>query len=285
MLHHIGADRLDLEKERSAVDAQHAQRVRELEESAAEAASSAATANAKLTAATAAHAAAKTAGRRDGSASAEATAKDAATRFTADHHAKLQALLRMRSITGRLPLHVTRGLQAFAENAQVHGGGGSFYALRLTLFIARHLDTVAAAPYGQDDQVHACHILYECWLLPQALQAAFYNRHLSPDAPAHLLDDDVRKVFSAFLAEVKAGELEAAAAGREYTLPADVLLKHSQALFAKAWTPDIELPPWVPDNLLTQAARAVRVAKQATHGGAAAGASAAGASSAAAPPS
>ena len=52
---------------------------------------------------------------------------------------KLKTLLRLQSLS-RPPLRVPRGFQAYAANGQVHAGGGSFEELRLTLFIAMHVD-------------------------------------------------------------------------------------------------------------------------------------------------
>ena len=51
----------------------------------------------------------------------------------------LLELLRLKSLR-RPSLRVRRGLQAFAEHAQIHAGGGSFKELRLTLFIATHME-------------------------------------------------------------------------------------------------------------------------------------------------
>ena len=158
-------------------------------------------------------------------------------------------LLRLKSLR-RPSLRVRRGLQAFAEHAQIHAGGGSFKELRLTLFIATHMEGVMFGPYDDDKQTHACHFLFDCSLYELGVRAIFFNRHLSPDAHAHYKTNAPgrAKIVHDFLAHVEKAELDAAAAGSEYTLDAETVLKFAQRLFKDAWGSGrgADVPPWVP---------------------------------------
>jgi hypothetical protein len=160
----------------------------------------------------------------------------------------LNQLLGLQSVA-RPSVRVPRGLQSFAQHAQIHAGGGSIFELRLTLFIATHTRGLAFAPYEDDAQTHSCQFLFDCCQYELGLRAVFYYRHLSPDADRHytVTAPGRQKILKAFLAEVQEGELDAVLAGEVYTLDSALLLKYAQKLCKDAWRGEAsKVPPWVP---------------------------------------
>ena len=166
----------------------------------------------------------------------------------AQREAQLE-LLRLQSAPP--PLRVRRGVQAFAQGAQIHAGGGSYHELRLTLFVATHTDAKAITEYGDDKQTHACHYLFDCNLFQEGLRAVFHYRHLSPDAGAHYTTTAPGRanILDKFLAEVREAEVTATLAGGVFTLDEAIVLEAAKRLYRDAWgagkKPD-GVPPWVP---------------------------------------
>lgn len=185
---------------------------------------------------------------------AEISAAEQAADAAGDDVARRAALLQVLRLKGiaLASLRAPRGLLGWAHNAQIHCGGGSLRQLRLSLFIASHRRGVAFAPYGGDDQTHACQLLFDLHLYERGLRAVFFNRHLSPDAGKHYTTTapSRAKIISAFLAEVTEQELTAAQAKQSYTLPDATLLKFAKLLCKDAVGKNTGgIPPWVPANL------------------------------------
>ena len=162
----------------------------------------------------------------------------------------LRQLLRLQSLR-RPSLRVRRGTQAFAEHAQIHAGGGSYKELRLTLFIATHMRGLAYSPYGDDDQSHACHFLFDCCLYELGLWAVYFYRHLSPDAGKHYTATmpTRAKILTDFLLHVENAELDAATAGKQYELDSETVLSYAKRMYKDTWGTSkkaIGVPPWVP---------------------------------------